>query len=115
VLDEAAMAAVAALNTPLSRFFMDINRVARRYAMENQGLAGSTHPDAIVAAMVVDPAIMTRSAHYFVDVETRGELTRGYTMVDVLGKLGRTPNTCVCLEVDGGRFRQLLLRVLATD
>jgi purine nucleosidase len=113
VLDDAATAAVAALNTPLSRFFMDINRVARHYAMENQGLAGSTHPDAIVAAMVVDPAIMTRSAHYFVDVETRGEFTRGYTAVDVLGKLGRTPNTRVCLEADSMRFRQLLMRVLA--
>jgi len=115
VLDDAATAAITALNTPLSRFFMDINRVARRYAMESQRLAGSTHPDAIVAAMVVDQEIMTRSAHYFVDVETQGELTRGYTVVDVLGKLGRTPNTCVCLEADGARFRQLLLRVLAGD
>ena len=35
--------------------------------------------------------------------------------VDGLGKLGRTPNTRVCLEADGARFRQLLLRVLAAD
>jgi purine nucleosidase len=56
---------------------------------------------------------MTRSAHNFVDVETRGEYTRGYTLVDVLGKLGRTPNTRVCLEADGARFRQLLMHVLA--
>ena len=35
--------------------------------------------------------------------------------VTVEVKLGRTANTCVCLEADGARFRQLLLRVLATD
>lgn len=113
VLDDAATAQVEALNTPLSRFFMDVNRVARRFVKEKQGMEGSTHPDAIVAAMAIDPTIMTRSAGYFVDVETCGEYARGYTMVDVLGRLGKPPNARVCLEADGALFRHKLLDVLA--
>jgi purine nucleosidase len=114
VLDAEATAAVEALGTPLARFFMDINRTVRRFTMEQQGLAGTTHPDAIVAAMAIDPTIMTRSGTYHVDVETRGELTRGATVVDLLGTLGRPANARVCLEADGARFRQMLLRTLAS-
>ncbi|GAC1394908.1 MAG: nucleoside hydrolase [Chloroflexota bacterium] len=112
VLDAEATAAVEALGTPLSRFFLDINRTVRPYTMNHQGLPGTTHPDAIVAAMAIDPSLMTRSGSYYVDVETRGELTRGATAVDILGEWGRPPNTRVCLEADGARFRQVLLRVL---
>src|SRR5205814_485296 len=84
-----------------------------RFTMERQGLAGTTHPDALVAAMALDPSLMTRSGAYYVDVETQGELTRGATVVDLLGALGRPPTTRVCLEADGARFRQKLLTVLA--
>jgi len=113
IMDDAATAEIERLNTPLSRFFLDINRVVRRFTTEQQGMAGTTHPDAITCAMAIDPDIMTSSARYFVDVETRGELTRGYTLVDILGRLGRTPNARVCLEADGERFRRTLMRVLA--
>lgn len=112
VLDAAATAEVEALGTPLARFFMDINRTVREHAMTMQGLAGTTHPDAIVAAMAVDPRVMTRSGAYFVGIETRGEYTRGATVVDLLGELRRPPNARVCLEADGGRFRRLLLQIL---
>jgi hypothetical protein len=89
-------------------------RIQVRLRLPAEARSTSVAPSA-APAMVVAPTIMTRSAPYFVDVETRGELTRGYTLVDVLGKLGRTPNTRVCLQADGARFRQLLLRMLSTD
>jgi purine nucleosidase len=111
VVDEAATAEIAALDTVLSRFFIDINRVVRRFNV-TQGIHGTTHPDSIAAAMIVDEGIMTRSAGYYVDVETRGELTRGMTVVDELGVLGRRPNARVCLAADGARFRRLLLETL---
>ena len=111
VLDAAGTAEVEALDTPLARFFLDINRVVRRFNL-TQGIEGTTHPDSIVAAMVVDPSIMTRSGEYYVDVETSGELTRGMTVVDELGVLNRPANTRVCLAADGVRFRRLLLDIL---
>jgi purine nucleosidase len=76
-------------------------------------MAGTTHPDAIVAAMVVDPSIMSRSDRFYVDVELAGQFARGYTVVDQWRKLDRPANTRVCLEADGERFRQVLMRVLA--
>lgn len=112
VLDDAAWRDIEALGTPLARFFMDVNRVARRFDIENSVTAGSTHPDAIVAAMAIDPSIMTSSGDYYVDVETRGEFTRGATVVDLLGVLGRPPNARVCLAADGARFRARLMDVL---
>lgn len=112
VVDDAGIAAIEALDTPLSRFYMHITRVVRRFNTERDRLLGITHPDSIVAAMIADPAIMTQSGHYFVDVETQGALTRGYTSVDLLGTSSRAPNTRVCLAADGERFRALLRSVL---
>jgi purine nucleosidase len=138
VLDAETTAVIEQMDTPLSRFFLQINRTVRRFTTIEQGLAGTTHPDAIVAAMIVDPEIMTKSAEYFVDVETQGTLTRGATVVDVLGVLTegggtrgealgpdalpedllaipkRRPNARVCLEADAARFRALLLTVLSS-
>jgi purine nucleosidase len=137
VLDAETTATIETMDTPLSRFFQQVLRTARRFTVVEQGSAGTTHPDAIVSAMIVDPAIMTKSAEYYVGVETQGTLTRGATVVDVLGTLRegggtrgealgpdavpedllnipkRRPNARVCLEADAVRFRQLLLRVLA--
>src|SRR5579875_1752720 len=50
LFDEAALAEIEALNTPLSRFFLDINSAVRRFTMQQYGIVGTTHPDAIVAA-----------------------------------------------------------------
>lgn len=113
VFTDADTAEIEALGTPLSRFYMDITRTVRRFSMEKGGLAGNSHPDSIVAAMLVDEAIMTESAHYFVDIETQGVYARGMTVVDVLGTLGRAPNARVCLAADKERFKRRLLSVLA--
>lgn len=113
VFDDAQVAAIEALDTPLSRFYMQITRVVRRFSQEQGGLAGTSHPDSMVAAMLVDEGIMTKSGSYFVDVETQGTYTRGATIVDLLGTLKRGPNARVCLEADGERFRALLMSVLA--
>lgn len=106
------LAEIAALDTPLAHFYLDVNRVVRRFMQNEWGADCTTHPDSLVAAMIADPAIMTRSTSYYVDVETSGELTRGYTLVDVLGKLKKPANTRVCLEADGERFRRLLMALL---
>ena len=41
------------------------------------------------------------------------EVCRIVGLADVLGRLGKAPNTRVCLEADGARFREKLLEVLA--
>ena len=56
--------------------------------------------------------IMTKSNLYHVDVETIGELTRGYSLVDVNNRLERTKNVRVCEEIDREAFKEMLIEVL---
>jgi purine nucleosidase/pyrimidine-specific ribonucleoside hydrolase len=53
-----------------------------------------------------------RCAEAFVAVETEGRWTRGATVVDFDGRLGAPPNAAVALELDAGRFWDLLLDAL---
>jgi purine nucleosidase/pyrimidine-specific ribonucleoside hydrolase len=45
----------------------------------------------------------------FVAVETEGRWTRGMTVVDLHGRLGREPNARVALELDAPRFWDLVI------
>lgn len=67
--------------------------------------------DALAAASLVDPACV-RCERYHVDVECKGELTYGETVVDVDGRLGLAPNAEVALEPDCERFLSLLERTV---
>lgn len=67
--------------------------------------------DALTVAYLVDPEVVTlRPAH--VAVETTGELTYGRTVIDVDGIDGRPPNAHVALEVDAGRYLDVLTATL---
>ena len=46
------------------------------------------------------------------DVETRGELTRGFSAIDVLGRTGGEPNCTLVEDYDTAGFLELLLDVL---
>jgi purine nucleosidase len=106
------LAEIEAMGTPLARFYLEINRAVLRYNREHGGIEGTSHPDSVVAAMAVDSRVIRRSARCFVDIECTGELTRGYSLVDLLGVTGRAPNAEVCLEADRDRFRSMLFSVL---
>lgn len=47
-----------------------------------------------------------------IDIETRGELTRGATVADIDGLLGREPNVTVLMDVDGEEVGRLFERCL---
>jgi len=55
---------------------------------------------------------MVESQRCFVDVEHRGELTSGYSLVDVNGVLGREPNADVVTKANHDRFREMLVELL---
>ncbi len=63
--------------------------------------------DALAAAAVINPDIMTWR-HHFVDVETRGEITYGETVVDVKNYLKKKPNTHVAYECNKQEFFQMI-------
>ena len=68
--------------------------------------------DPCTIALLIDPDVM-RCADSFVAVETEGRWTRGATVVDLHGRLGRPPNARVALELDAPRFWELVIGALA--
>ena len=50
----------------------------------------------------------------FDPIETRGEFTRGTSVVDRLNVWKKPANVHVCLKADARRFKQMLLTLLET-
>jgi purine nucleosidase len=97
--------AEAVANTPrgpaLTRFLID---AAAHYfeLMDTRGRPRAlVMHDPLAVAVALDPSLVVTRA-LPVDVETRGELTRGQTLADFRGPAGRIG---VALEVDATRFR----------
>ena len=67
--------------------------------------------DPCTVALLIDPSLM-RCVDTFVAVETEGRWTRGATVVDLNGRLGRPPNARVALELDAPRFWDLVIGAL---
>lgn len=68
--------------------------------------------DALAVAAIIDPSVITtRFLH--VDVETRGELTVGETVVDTNFRSRRDPNVHVALDADEPKFVTMLLETFA--
>jgi inosine-uridine nucleoside N-ribohydrolase len=63
--------------------------------------------DALAAAVLIDPTIMEANS-YYVDVETKGELTYGQTVVDVHNYLNQKPNTLVAERIDKIKYLNML-------
>ena len=93
---------------PLGEFAVDTQATLNGWAREKTGLPGFDYPDPIAMAVALDPGVATSTRRLHVDVETRGELTRGQTVVDHLGLTEQPPNADIVLEASRERFLQLL-------
>jgi purine nucleosidase len=111
VFSDEKLEGLHALGTPLARFFEQVNRKALEFE-RSTGIQGSTHPDSMVAAAIVAPELVTGGRDCFVDIETHGELTRGYSLIDALGTLRREPNAYVVEDYDTEAFFAIMLEVL---
>jgi purine nucleosidase len=113
VFDDDKLARIAALGTPLSEFFGKVNRKAREFDDKVNHLGGSTHPDSMVCAAIVQPSLVLATERAVVDVETAGELTRGWNLIDTLGRVDREPNASVVTDYDTDGFFELMLEILS--
>jgi purine nucleosidase len=112
IMDDNDHKEIEALATKGARFFKDVNKVVMRFNKSVHKLNGTTHPDTLLAAVAANEEIMKKSNLYHVDVETIGELTRGYSLVDINNRLERTKNVRVCEAIDRQAFKEMLLEVL---
>ncbi|WP_031530123.1 nucleoside hydrolase [Dyadobacter crusticola] len=90
----------------LMEFFSKFYREQRT---ELEGGAALHDPCAI--AWLLSPGIFKTKACY-VDVETKGELTRGATVVDFYNVLHRQPNTIVAYDIDRQAFIDMLFNAV---
>lgn len=110
----AQLAELEALGTDKARFFTDVNRASLAFARETEGLDGSLHPDALTCAIALDERLILEAEDCVVDVETLGELTRGYLSVShsILPDIEiadpalkrRPPNARVIKKIDQAGF-----------
>lgn len=122
-LTDADIARIYAFDTPYAKFAMDCNVHAVELAKKWQGDPGMTLHDPTAMAVALDPSVVKRKGKYRVDIETRGELTRGMTVVDERHTVGtqeiftdewfvREPNVTVCWELDTARWKEILYQCL---
>ncbi len=104
---------IRSLNTPLGHFSIDINLFALDANRKHFAQAGIGLPDPVTMAIALNPEVCTRRCNHYVDVEVVSEVTRGMTVVDEFGILGREPNIEVCWEIDVAKWKETLLLTLA--
>lgn len=100
------------LGTSGSNFFLDVNMHVKDFEYAKRGVNGITCPDSVTVAIAADENLMTKSTEYYVDIETTGEITRGYNLVDVENDLGKETNVRVCEKIDTEGFKKHLMTVL---
>jgi inosine-uridine nucleoside N-ribohydrolase len=88
-------------------------RIAAYDDLQPMDVAGAAPVhDALCVAYLVDAAVVSgRRCH--VDVETRGELTLGRTVIDSQDRFGQEPNAFVAFDADAPRFLALLLETFS--
>lgn len=94
-----------------AEFYDRIAGTARAYDLAH-ARRGVVAADALAMAVAIDSSIVTRSEKRAVAVELDGRLTRGATVVDWDGRLGRPINANIVLEVDQARFAAMVQRAL---
>jgi purine nucleosidase len=101
---------IARIDTSLARYFTILDAPNLVYN-EGVGIEGSTHPDSLTAMIIVEPELVTASSERFVAVETRSELTRGYSLMDHRAARN-APNATVIDAIDAEGFYRAYRRLL---
>jgi pyrimidine-specific ribonucleoside hydrolase len=110
---EPDVARLEALGTRIARVWVDLLRFFAVYHRRRYGWDGSPIHDAVAVAHLADPGLVpTRPLR--VDVETAGELTRGRTVADPEGLRGLRANVEVGVDIDRGRFADMLVEAIAS-
>jgi inosine-uridine nucleoside N-ribohydrolase len=95
------------------RFVAELSDFFQQFHERSYGFDGSPIHDAMAVAQVIDPTLLT-TRRVNVAVETTSEYCDGRTVVDLRGVTEREPNAAVGVDVDAGRFLELLVSRIAS-
>ncbi|WP_235941305.1 nucleoside hydrolase [Paenibacillus puerhi] len=106
VATEAVKERIASLDNHISRFILELLGFYEVIYKE-RGLPGAAVHDPCCVAYCIDPTLFTTKL-LRVDIETRGELSYGMSVIDTYGVTGKQPNVRVALTLDHERFWSML-------
>ncbi|MFC7019541.1 MULTISPECIES: nucleoside hydrolase [Haloarcula] len=112
VIEGTAIERIADAETAYADFFSTITAHGRAFAREQRGVDGVTLPDPLAMACLLQPDLVTADGTYFVDVDEREGMTRGYSLVDEHGVTDGDPRTRVVEAVDERQFERMVLDTL---
>jgi purine nucleosidase len=95
-------------SNPIIRYVADALRFYMEFHARYDGFYGAFIHDPLAVAAALDRGLVT-TAPLYVDVETRGEITAGMTVVDRRGLTGKSPNLDVALSADVPEFLDRLV------
>jgi purine nucleosidase len=127
-LDADEIDTLRGFGTPFAQFTVDCNRVLIDSVRRQSSDRGLGLPDPVAMSIALDPTICLRRSRHHVDIETVSDLTRGATVVDLLG-VAREPQNCttwsrvtqrepkvsVCWAIDVRRWKEALFRAVRTS
>jgi purine nucleosidase len=102
-------------DTPTSKFIKEMAEPWLAFMHAAFGLDLCYLPDPQAIALALDESLFTLEDMY-IDIETKGELTRGMTVADrnlALRKCSYSPNVRVCTDIDVERFMEFMLERLS--
>ena len=102
----------AEADTPYADFFTEIADHAREFSRERLGTDAITLPDSLTLACLLNPDLIEESSTYFVDVDKREGMTRGYSLVDELGITDGEPRTRLVESIDDEAFAWMISDML---
>ena len=104
---------LAKLDTPLSKFAVDIQKELLQFAMHSSRLPGFDLPDPIAMAIALDDALVIRSVMTHIEICCADGATRGQTIVDHNQMIKDGSKVEVVLEASRTGFLEMLYRSLA--
>ena len=116
VLVDADFDRIAAFNTPRGKFFIESNDLRRTFEKANRGTTGSTNPDPIALATLINPAVAKQYVSLYMHVELQGESTRGLLVFgDNIYTQQPTPppNVRLCISASNEEFKRMVFELLA--
>lgn len=105
--------ALAAIDTPAGRFFRDTTITTVDFLRKFRQAPGYLLPDPLAMAITLRPDLIRESATHYVRVELQGRATRGQTVIDYMGLLGRDPNVTIVTGLDVAGVYALFQQMLA--
>src|SRR5699024_954832 len=99
------------IDNSVAHFVVELLKFFAKTYKDVFGFSGPPIHDACTVAYLIDPSIF-QLKHVHVDVETKGELSYGMTVVDTLRTTGKEPNVHFADQLDFDKFWDLMTRAL---